>query len=77
MTKARNIIAEAMASYLLGKVQYHKANVRLYLEHPAGIGEHPDIMGAIEEELAKAAEFDEKLKLLEETENKQSNKVVD
>ena len=58
MTKARNIIAEAMASYLLGKVQYHKANVRLYLEHPAGIGEHPDIMGAIEEELAKAAEFD-------------------
>ena len=38
MTKARNIIAEAMASYLLGKVQYHKANVRLYLEHPAGIG---------------------------------------
>ena len=65
MTKARNIIAEAMASYLLGKVQYHKANVRLYLEHPAGIGEHPDIMGAIEEELAKAAEFDEKLKLLE------------
>ena len=66
MTKARNIIAEAMASYLLGKVQYHKANVRLYLEHPAGIGEHPDIMGAIEEELAKAAEFDEKLKLLEE-----------
>ena len=66
MTKARNIIAEAMASYLLGKVQYHKANVRLYLEHPAGIGEHPDIMGAIEEELAKAAEFDENLKLLEE-----------
>ena len=39
MTKARNIIAEAMASYLLGKLQYHKANVRLYLEHPAGIGE--------------------------------------
>tara|TARA_E500000178_G_C16602543_1_gene565372 strand:- start:401 stop:619 length:219 start_codon:yes stop_codon:yes gene_type:complete len=66
MTKAKNIIAEAMASYLLGKVQYHKANVRLYLEHPAGIGEHPDIMAAIEQELAKAAESDEKLKLLEE-----------
>lgn len=66
MTKAKNIIAEAMASYLLGKVEYHKANVRLYLEHPAGIGEHPDIMAAIEQELAKAAESDEKLKLLEE-----------
>lgn len=66
MAKNKHIIAEAMATYLLGKVQYHKANVRLYLENPVGIGEHPDIMGAFEQELAKAAEYDEKLKLLEE-----------
>ncbi len=63
---AKHIIAEGMASYLLGKLQYHKANVRMYLEHPAGIGEHPDIMGAIEEEITKAAEFEEKIKMLEE-----------
>jgi hypothetical protein len=63
---AKHIIAEGMSSYLLGKLQYHKANVRIYLEHPAGIGEHPDIMGAIEEEISKAAEFEEKLKMLEE-----------
>jgi hypothetical protein len=66
MVKAKNIIAEGMAAYLLGKIQYHKANVRMYLEHPAGIGEHPDIMAAIEEEIAKAAEFKEKLEMLEE-----------
>lgn len=64
--KAKNIIAEGMASYLLGKIQYHKANVRMYLENPAGIGEHPDIMHAIESEIEKASEFDEKLKMLEE-----------
>ena len=64
--KAKNIIAEGMASYLLGKIQYHKSNVRMYLENPAGIGEHPDIMHAIESEIEKAAEFDEKLKMLEE-----------
>ena len=64
--KAKNIIAEGMASYLLGKIQYHKANVRMYLENPAGMGENPDIMHAIESEIEKAAEFDEKLKMLEE-----------
>ena len=30
-----------------------QANVMVYLQSPVGIGEHPDIMAAIEEELAK------------------------
>ena len=63
MTK---MIAENMMSYLTGKVKYHQANVRIYLQSPVGIGEHPDIMAAIEEELAKAAEYQEKLDQLGE-----------
>ena len=55
-----------MISYLTGKVKYHQANVRIYLQSPVGIGEHPDILGAIEEELAKAAEYQEKLDQLGE-----------
>jgi len=55
-----------MMSYLTGKVKYHQANVRIYLQSPVGIGEHPDILGAIEEELAKAAEYKEKLDQLGE-----------
>ena len=55
-----------MMSYLTGKVKYHKANVRIYLQSPVGIGEHPDILAAIEEELAKAAEYQEKLDQLGE-----------
>ena len=51
----KKMIAENMMSYLTGKVKYHQANVRIYLQSPVGIGEHPDIMAAIEEELAKAA----------------------
>ena len=57
----KKMIAENMMSYLTGKVKYHQANVRIYLQSPVGIGEHPDIMAAIEEELAKAAEYQEKL----------------
>ena len=57
----KKVIADSMMSYLSGKVKYHQANVRIYLNSPVGIGEHPDILGAIEEELAKAAEYQEKL----------------
>ena len=47
-------------------MKYHKANVLVYLQNPVGIGEHPDIMAAIEEELAKAAEYHEKYEMLGE-----------
>ena len=62
----KKMIAENLMSYLTGQVKYHQANVRIYLQSPVGIGEHPDIMAAIEEELAKAAEYQEKLDQLGE-----------
>jgi len=62
----KKTIADAMMSYLQGQMKYHQANVRIYLQSPVGIGEHPDIMAAIEEELAKAAEYQEKLDQLGE-----------
>ena len=62
----KNVIADSMMSYLAGKVKYHKANVIVYLTNPVGIGEHPDIMAAIEEELSKAAEYAEKYEVLGE-----------
>jgi hypothetical protein len=62
----KNVIADSMMSYLGGKVKYHKANVLIYLNNPVGIGEHPDILGAVEEELSKAAEYAEKYEMLGE-----------
>ena len=62
----RDQLIRALLAHAQGDIQKHVANVEVYLTNPAGIGEHPDIMAAIEQELAKAAEFDEKLKLLEE-----------
>ena len=62
----KQVIADSMMSYLAGKVKYHKTNVLVYLQNPVGIGEHPDIMAAIEEELAKCAEYHEKYEMLGE-----------
>ena len=36
-------------------VQLHKLNIRTYLVNPAGIGEHSDIMEAMQAEADKAA----------------------
>lgn len=47
-------------------MQYHAANVEIYFENPAGIGEHPDVLGALENELGKVAEYKEKLDILRE-----------
>jgi hypothetical protein len=55
---------EALKSRFEGEIASHRMNVEVYLQNPAGIGEHPDIMEAVEQELAKLAEADEKLETL-------------
>ena len=60
------MMSENMKEYLRGKVLYHETNVKIYFSNPVGIGEHPDVMAAIEEELEKVAEYKEKLQVLQE-----------
>ena len=38
-----------------------EANIQVYLRHPAGIGEHPEVVAAIDEQVEKAAAAAEKL----------------
>jgi hypothetical protein len=39
-------------------------NVEVYLANPAGIGEHPDVMDAIESELKIIADYEEQLEII-------------
>lgn len=41
-----------------------EANIAVYMNNPAGIGEHPDIVDAIDSQVAKYAEAEEKLQAL-------------
>ena len=59
-----HLMSENMKEYLSGKCRYHETNIKIYFQNPVGIGEHPDILGAIEEELGKLAEYKEKLDIL-------------
>lgn len=60
----RDRIFEGLEAHLKGIHALHKANIEIYLSNPAGIGEHPDVLAAIELELGKMADAAEKLEIL-------------
>ena len=57
MIKAARLHAEA-------EVQLHKTNIEVYMHNPAGIGEHSDIVEAVQKELDKLATADDRLEML-------------
>ena len=46
-------------------LQAAKANLLTYLNSSVGVGEHPDILDAIEKELAVIAQYHDQLEVLE------------
>lgn len=60
----RETLLTAIEAHLEGCIKLHEANIEVYLTNPAGIGEHSDIVEAIESELGKIAECSDKLEAL-------------
>ena len=58
-------LVRSLLAHAHGEIEYHKANVRIYLNSPVGIGEHPDVMGAITDELDKIAKYHDQVEVLE------------
>ena len=58
-------LLRALTAHAHGEMTYHKANVNVYLANPVGIGEHPDVMGAITDELDKIAKYHDQVEVLE------------
>ena len=54
-----NLIIALLSKYE-GEMAEAKANIEVYLSNPVGIGEHPDIIAALDSQVAKYAEADEK-----------------
>lgn len=64
MSLLREQILESLESHAIGHINKHKMNVEIYLTNPAGIGEHPDIIEAIEVELKAIAEYEDQLEII-------------
>jgi hypothetical protein len=61
----RKKILTAVKSHAQGHIDKHLANIEVYLNNPVGVGEHPDILEAIEQELKIIAEYQDQLDILE------------
>ena len=58
-------ILEALRADAVGNIAKAKANVEVYLNQPVGIGEHPDVLGAIQDQLDIIAHEEERIEVLE------------
>ena len=60
----REQLIKALLAHAQGDIQKHAANVEVYLQNPAGIGEHSNIVEAIEEELNMIAKYQDQIDVI-------------
>lgn len=61
----REQIIKALLSHAQGDIEKHKANVEVYLTNPTGIGEHSDVMEAIEHELDMIGKYMDQIEVIQ------------
>lgn len=55
---------DALKQHAKAHIDKHRMNVQVYLNHPVGVGEHPQILDTIEKELEEIAKYDDQLEVL-------------
>ena len=68
----RDQLIKALLAHAQGDIQKHIANVEVYLQNPAGIGEHSNIVEAIEQELDIIAKYHDQVEVLNKYFKRQS-----
>ena len=60
----RDQLLKALLAHAQGDIQKHVANVEVFLQNPAGIGEHSNIVEAIEQELDIIAKYHDQIEVI-------------
>lgn len=67
-TKLKNMKGYKMITALRkmyeAEIAHAQANIEVYLKNPAGIGEHPDLVLSVDEQIDKMANAEDKLEIL-------------
>ena len=66
MINLRYTILNNQIKYYDGLIAKHQQNVDIYLNQPVGIGEHSDVMAAIDNEINAIAQAHEKIEIIKE-----------
>ena len=61
----REQLIKALLAHAQRDIQKHVANVEVYLTNPAGIGEHSNIVEAIEQELDMIAKYQDQIDIIQ------------
>ena len=61
----RTLLLKSLLSHAQGHLEKHKANVEIYLENSVGIGEHSNIVEAIEGELDMIAKYQDQIDIIQ------------
>ena len=61
----RDNMIKAIEEHARGHIAKHAMNVEVYLKNGVGVGEHPDVLEAVEAELKVIAEYHDQLEVLE------------
>ena len=64
MKELREQMLKAVYNHAKAHVEKHKMNIEIYLTNPVGIGEHSDVMDAIEKELEEMAKYEDHMEIL-------------
>ena len=60
----REILLNAIKSYYIGNINKHIANVEIYLRTSVGIGEHSDIIEAMDKEIQQIGSYEDRLSMV-------------
>ena len=60
----REQLIKALLAHSQGDIAKHKANIEVYLANPVGIGEHSNIVEAIEGELDMIAKYQDQIDII-------------
>ena len=60
----REQLIKALLAHAQGDIVKHKANIEVYLANPVGIGEHSNIVEAIEQELDMIAKYQDQIDII-------------
>ena len=60
----REQLIKALLAHAQGDIAKHKANIEVYLVNPVGIGEHSNIVEAIEGELNMIAKYQDQIDII-------------
>ena len=58
-------LLDALKQQYRGEIAVAQANIKVYMANAAGIGEHPDVTGALDELIEKMSNAQEKLQAIE------------